>query len=69
MIEMRWLERRTGKNIMNEHGWLDAEVVTVLQYRERRKVMNMQKMRELGSSYREEVWSNWMDVPTVREEE
>lgn len=60
MIEMRWLESLNT---------ITGSKTATLQYRERRKVMNMQKMRELGSSYREEVWSNWMDVPTVREEE
>lgn len=59
MIEMRWLEHRNT---------ITGSTTKILQYRQRRKVMNKQKMLELGSSYREEVWSDWLDVPTVEEQ-
>lgn len=60
MIQMRWL-------LKDEFGYDGMETKKVLQYRELRKVMNLQKMRDLGSSYREEKWTDWIDVPTVEE--
>jgi hypothetical protein len=60
MIDLRWLERRNT---------ITGVKTATLQYRERRQVMNKKLMAERGSSYREEVWSDWMTVPTVVEEE
>ena len=58
MIQMRWL-------VYDEFGYDGMNTEKVLQYRELRKVLNKQKMAELGSSYREEKWTDWMEVPTV----
>ena len=60
MIEMRWLEQRNT---------ITGSTTATLQYRERRKVMNKEKMAMYGSSYREEVWSKWTDVPKIGVEE
>lgn len=60
MMQMRWL-------LKDEFGYDGMDTKKVLQYRYMREVMNKKLMEERGSSYREKVWSPWMDVPTVEE--
>lgn len=64
-IEMRWLERKTGRNIMNEYGWVEPEIIKVLQYRQAKQIFSSSSFGE-----RTEVidWEDWQDVPTVRED-
>lgn len=64
MIDLRWLEKEVVVGYVGDKKAFSKE--KVLQYRELRKVMNKEKMRELGSSYREEKWTDWMDIPTVK---
>lgn len=71
MFELRWLERNTGKKLMNEYGFYFDETVRVLQYR--------CKYNQAVYSYTldlhppedrfESVWSGWQDVPVVVESE
>ena len=70
MIQMRWLKKQvvTTKHLTDPRGTTHLQTVEILQYRELRKVMNKKLMAELGSSYREEKWTDWMDVPTEIED-
>lgn len=52
MIELRWLEKRIGPRD-------EYEIVKVLQYR-----VGVYISDNMGSVAH---WSDWMDVPTVRE--
>lgn len=52
MIEMRWLQRSTGEQVINKYGMFTSGLETVLQYRQ---IMNQTH------------WSEWQDVPTVQE--
>lgn len=69
MIEMRWLTRKTGEQVLNKYGFFQDGEMTVLQYRQ--KVDNTIRAG-LWSS--EDIiktanyqWSDWCDVPTVNE--
>ena len=59
-MQLRWL-------LKDEFGYDGIDTKKVLQYRYMREVMNKKLMEERGSSYREKVWSPWMDVETVEE--
>jgi len=69
MIELRWLEQKTGKRLMNESGYYYDETVKVLQYRTQvvyhRDTLNASG---LAMGTREElVWTPWYTVPTVED--
>ena len=71
MIDLRWFIPQTKSSFYDRdtdesHDRL-IDGVPRLQYRELRKVMNKKLMAERGSSYREEVWTDWLDIPTVKE--
>ena len=70
MIELRWLEQKTGKRLMNEWGYYYDETVKVLQYRTQ-VVYHKDTVNDSGlsSGTREElVWTPWRSVPTVAED-
>jgi|688.fasta_scaffold11565_2 hypothetical protein len=67
MIELRWMRRGTGRQIIDRYG-LDAnEVETVLQYRQKVDTTVRAGMwsdqDKLKTAHWE--WSDWQDVPTV----
>lgn len=71
MFELRWLERKTGNKLMNEHGYYFDETHRILQFRYKYN----QPMYSYHSSLippedrYEFVWSDWYDVPTINESE
>lgn len=67
MFELRWLERKTGKRSMNEHGYYYDETVRVLQYRQKYDKTIYSGLGPHGDFLKELVWSDWVDVPTVEE--
>ena len=58
MIELRWLERVIYESAIEPGNII--KVVRVLQYRLR--------ANPLETGLQEAIWSDWQDVPTVREE-
>jgi hypothetical protein len=52
MIEMRWLEKETGKTLQNDYGYFYPETEKILQYRER-----------ISS----DVATLWQNIPIVNE--
>lgn len=54
MIELRWVER--------EHS--DGDVIV-----RREKVLQYRQKRDIGGPYPNIQWTDWTDVPTVREGE
>ena len=58
MIEMRWLETETGRRMEGES--LHISFKRTLQYRYATNVF------ELGLQH--PIWSEWIDVPTVKEQ-
>lgn len=66
--EFRWLNRKTGKRLMNEHGYYYDETVRVLQYRVYYDATIYAGMGPNGDFLKQMVWSDWTDVPEVDEE-
>lgn len=66
-FELRWLERETGRQLMNEHGYYYREIERVLQYRIRETVTDYKLSLDDGTYLTTTVWTAWTDVPTVRE--
>lgn len=64
MIELRWLERKTGKQAMNEWGFHYDETVIVLQQRVR---YGQDRWVPDHGVVTENVWSDWADIPVVEE--
>lgn len=69
MFEVRWLERETGNRLMYENGFYYAETVRVLQYRYKysQAVYSYTLDSNPAEDRFETVWSEWTDVPTVKE--
>lgn len=69
MIEVRWLKRKTGQQVINKYGFYEDGVVTVLQYRQqidttiRAGMWNNSDIVKTANYQ----WSDWQDVPTVVE--
>lgn len=59
MFEMRWLERNTGRKLMNEWGYYYPETERVLQYRHQRPVTDYSSENMVTVT----VWSDWQNVP------
>lgn len=68
-FELRWVERETGKTLMNEQGFYYPETVHVLQYRTYNPSNYFSNLCGVGPSEEifEHHWSDWIDVPTVKE--
>jgi hypothetical protein len=67
MFELRWLERSTGKKLMNEHGFFYDETVKVLQFRQQYETTFYGEIGQDGDFMKRMVWGEWKDVPTVTE--
>lgn len=67
MMELRWLERKTGKQCMNEWGYYYDETVRILQYRQQETVTDYRIALYDGSYLTTKRWTDWADVPTVSE--
>lgn len=65
--ELRWLNRKTGVRLMNEHGYYYDETVRVLQYRAYYDATIYSAIASNGDFLREMVWSEWQDVPEVED--
>jgi hypothetical protein len=69
MIELRWLEQKTGKRLMNDWGYYYDETTKVLQWRTQvvyhRDVVNA--TGRAASTIEEYVWTDWRSVPIVQE--
>jgi hypothetical protein len=57
MFELRWLVRQ---------GWDGPE--KILQYRENKRQVNYSAIDENGDFLKVPTWSEWKDVPTVKDE-
>lgn len=68
-FELRWLERKTGKQLMNEWGYYYEETVQVLQVRHKYDTTIYAGVGPNGDFRRELVWGEWGDVPVVEENE
>ncbi len=66
MIELRWLNRKTGKTLMNEHGFYYEKTQKVLQYRQYRQFTNYSHHDGIDF-LKENAWTEWQDVPEVKE--
>lgn len=66
MVELRWLERETGKILMNEHGYYEKETEKVLQYRfkEEKSYYSYNSINS-NPEVKELTWCDWKDVETV----
>jgi hypothetical protein len=67
MIELRWLKRKTGKSLMNEHGYFYDETVKILQYRQKYDHTDYGVITNAGDFSVIRMWSDWIDVPIVEE--
>jgi hypothetical protein len=66
--QIRWLERKTGKTLLNEHGFYYDETVRVLQYRSRQEITDYGTLRPSTGDFSViNTWSEWLDVPVVEE--
>lgn len=67
MFDIRWIEKSTGKKLMNEHGFYFDETARVLQYRYKyNKTMYSYAPNPIPSEDKfEVVWSDWQDVPVI----
>lgn len=63
MIELRWLERETGKRLMNEWGYYYPETVRELQYRFQQQTTDY----SIETPCKITVWSEWQNIETVVE--
>ena len=66
--ELRWLNRKTGVRLMNEHGYYYDETVRILQYRVYYDATIYSAIASNGDFLKEMVWSEWQDVPEVDED-
>lgn len=66
--ELRWLNRKTGKRAMNEHGYYYDETVKVLQYRMYYDATIYAAIASNGDFARQMMWSEWQDVPEVEDD-
>ena len=57
MFELRWAERETGKQLMNDWGYYYPETKKVLEYRARFNV-------PFPGSHHVSEWTEWEEVPT-----
>ena len=57
MFELRWAERETGKQLMNEWGYYYPETIKTLEFRARYHTPFA------GSNVTTE-WTEWQEVPT-----
>jgi hypothetical protein len=57
MFELRWLVRQ---------GWDGPE--KILQYRENKRQINYSAIDENGDFLKVPTWSEWKDVPEVKDE-
>jgi len=69
MVELRWLTKKTGEQVLNKYGFFQNGEVTVLQYRQKidttiRAGMWSNEDMLKTANYQ---WSDWVDVPTVIE--
>lgn len=71
MFEVRWLERNTGKKLMNEYGYYFDETVRILQYRYKynQAVYSYTLDSHPPEDRFEIMWSQWQDVPVIVESE
>lgn len=68
MFELRWLERKTGKTLMNEGGHYYDETVKILQYRNKQAVTDYSTMDPAtGDFMRTTIWTDWREVPLFKE--
>lgn len=66
--ELRWLERQTGKTLMNEQGYYYQETVKILQYRNRLTVTDYSNYDTVAGDFGKTLtWTEWMDVPNIEE--
>lgn len=66
--ELRWLERQTGKTLMNEWGYYYQETVKILQYRNRLTATDYSNYDVDAGDFRKTLaWTEWMDVPNIEE--
>lgn len=70
-FELRWLERKTGKQLMNEWGYYYPETVRVLQYRNYNPVSYYSSWNGISEPQEcfENKWTEWIDVPIIEEKE
>jgi hypothetical protein len=68
MIELRWLERKTGKTLMNDWGYYYDETDRVLQYRQKVDTNIYAGFNRPEKFMPNMQWSEWKDVPIVKEE-
>lgn len=64
MIELRWLERKTGKQLMDGYGFYYDETERVLQQRVR---YQQERWVTDGGAVKEMAWTEWADIPVVEE--
>lgn len=73
MIELRWLTRKTGDQVINKYGLFEDGKVTVLQYRQKLDVTaraggpGQWTASEIARTANYQ-WSKWEDVPSFTEE-
>jgi predicted PilT family ATPase len=69
MTQLRWIERPTGKIVMNEYGRYEPEMERVLQYRQEQDKIVYSGAPSEGKTTlnRETTWTSWHDVPVVTE--
>jgi hypothetical protein len=66
-IELRWLNRKTGKTLQNEHGFYYDETVKILQFRQYYDKTIYAGMGPHGDFLKQMIWSDWIDVKEVNE--
>lgn len=65
--ELRWLIRKTGNRLQNDHGYYYEETIRVLQYRIYYDATIYAATAPNGDFLKEMVWSEWRDVPEVED--
>lgn len=67
-MELRWLERKTDKRLMDDWGFYYDETKRILQYRVKIAKANYDSLdSETGDFTVTSVWSEWQDIPVVVE--
>ena len=69
MVQLRWIERPTGKTIMDNWGYYQPELERVLQFRQERDKIIYSGAPGETQHHRETHWTDWQDVPVVTEME
>jgi hypothetical protein len=67
MIELRWLKRKTGEQVLNKYGFFTDGEVTVLQYRQKVDITTYAGLGPFPDAMKNIQWSDWKDVPAVDE--